>query len=60
MSSAGCNVASVEEYKPSFDEIFIDIMKREDAIDAENAANGNGKSNGNGKTIAIGGANAGR
>jgi ABC-2 type transport system ATP-binding protein len=57
LTTAGCNVSSVEEYKPSFDEIFIDIMKREDAKDADNAANGKG--NGNGRGIATGGANAG-
>ena len=59
LTTAGCNVSSVEEYKPSFDEIFIDIMKREDAKDAENAANGKGTGNGNGRGIATGGANAG-
>jgi ABC-2 type transport system ATP-binding protein len=57
LTTAGCSVSSVEEYKPSFDEIFIDIMKREDAKDAENAANGTG--DGNGRGIATGGANAG-
>jgi len=53
LTTAGCSVSGVEEYKPSFDEIFIDIMKREDAKDAENRANGNGRG------IATGGANAG-
>jgi ABC-2 type transport system ATP-binding protein len=51
INNAGSTVSSIEEYKPSFDEIFVELMKREDANDAAAA-------NGNGEAVATGGANA--
>ena len=44
MKSNDCTVSSIEEYKPSFDEIFVELMKRADADDIANG-NGNGDAN---------------
>jgi ABC-2 type transport system ATP-binding protein len=48
MKTNNCTVSSIEEYKPSFDEIFVELMTRADAADAANA-----KSNGNGGANAV-------
>jgi hypothetical protein len=32
MNDNQCTVQRIEEYRPSFDEVFIELMKRDEAV----------------------------
>lgn len=35
LNASGCNVTKIEEYRPTFDEVFIELMKRDSAARGE-------------------------
>ena len=40
MNDTNCPVQRIEEYRPTFDEVFVELMKRDEAANPEGARNG--------------------